>query len=196
MNCAGSAEVTELLIAWSNGDQTALDRLVTLIYAELHRLARRYMQNAGPGNTLQTTALVNEAYLRLVSQQKVNWQNRAHFFAVSATSMRHIVIDMARGRRRQRRGGDAPHVALGEELPFSSSRSAELIALDDALTALAELDDRKRRIVELRFFGGLTLEETAHVLKISDATVEREWKRAKAWLSVQLNQRQTAVNDV
>jgi RNA polymerase sigma factor (TIGR02999 family) len=139
---------------------------------------------------------VNEAYLRLVSQQKVNWQNRAHFFAVSATSMRHILIDMARGRKRQRRGGDAAHIALDEEVPFSSSRSAELIALDDALNTLAELDDRKRRIVELRFFGGLTLEETAHVLKISHATVEREWKRAKAWLSVQLNQKQTAISDV
>jgi RNA polymerase sigma-70 factor, ECF subfamily len=188
MDCSDSTEVTELLVAWSKGDQTALDKLVTLIYAELHRLARRYMQNAAPGHTLQTTALVNEAYLRLVGQQKVNWQSRAHFFAVSATSMRHILIDMARGRGRKRRGGDAPHITLNETLPFSSNRTAELIALDDALTILAELDDRKRRIVELRFFGGLTLEETAHVLKVSHATVEREWKRARAWLSVQLNQ--------
>lgn len=186
MTTSGSPDVTELLVAWSNGDQSAIDKLVPIIYAELHRLARRYMQSAGPGHTLQTTALVNEAYLRLVNQQQVTWQNRAHFFAVSATSMRHILVDMARGRGRERRGGNAFHLPLDETL-LSSNRATELVALDDALTALAEFDDRKRRIVELRFFGGLTLEETAELLRISHATVEREWKRARAWLSVQLN---------
>jgi RNA polymerase sigma factor (TIGR02999 family) len=186
MTPSASPDVTELLVAWSNGDQTALEKLVPLIYSELHRLARRHMRQAGPGHTLQTTALVNEAYLRLVRQQQVSWQNRAHFFAVSATSMRHILVDMARGRGRQRRGGGAPQVSLDEAYLFSPGRATELIALDDALTALASLDERKSRIVELRFFGGLTLEETAEVLNVSHATVEREWKRARAWLSSQL----------
>ncbi|MGO4880852.1 MAG: sigma-70 family RNA polymerase sigma factor [Bryobacteraceae bacterium] len=178
--------MTELLVAWSHGEQGALDRLVPLIYSELHRLARRYVHQQGPGLTLQTTALVNEAYLRLVNQQQVNWQDRAHFFAVAATSMRHILVDMARGRGRQRRGGGAPVVPLDEALVFSPERSSEMLALDDALTALAKLDERKARIVELRFFGGLSLEETGEVLKISHATVEREWARARAWLSVEL----------
>jgi RNA polymerase sigma-70 factor (ECF subfamily) len=187
MTPSASPDVTELLVAWSNGDETALDKLVPLIYAELHRLARRHMRQAGPGHTMQTTALVNEAYLRLVRQQQVNWQNRAHFFAVSAKSMRHILVDMARGRGRQRRGGDAPTVSLDEAFLFSPGRASELVALDEALTALAALDERKSRIVELRFFGGLTLEETAEVLSVSHATVEREWKRARAWLSSELN---------
>jgi RNA polymerase sigma-70 factor (ECF subfamily) len=188
MSPSASPDVTELLVAWSNGDQTALDKLVPLIYAELHRLARRYMRQAGLGHTLQTTALVNEAYLRLVRQQQVNWKNRAHFFAVSAKSMRHILVDMARGRGRQRRGGDVPHVSFDEAFLFSPARAADLVALDDALTALAVLDERKSRIIELQFFGGLTLDETAEVLGVSHATVEREWKRAKAWLSTELNQ--------
>jgi RNA polymerase sigma-70 factor (ECF subfamily) len=188
MTPSASPDVTELLVAWSNGDETALDKLIPLIYAELHRLARRHMRQAGPGHTLQTTALVNEAYLRLVRQQQVNWQNRAHFFAVSAKSMRHILVDMARGRGRQRRGGDAVQLSLDEAFLFSPGRAAELVALDEALTSLAALDERKSRIVELRFFGGLTLEETAEVLTVSHATVEREWKRARAWLSSELNQ--------
>jgi RNA polymerase sigma-70 factor, ECF subfamily len=179
--------VTELLVAWSNGDQTALESLTPLIYGELHRLARRYMRHENPGHTLQTTALVNEAYLRLVKQKQANWQNRAHFFAVSAQAMRHILVDMARGRSRLRHGGDAPHVSLDEALVFSEGRAAELIALDDALTALARLDERKSRVVEMRFFAGLSTEETAEVLKVSPATVEREWKRAKAWLYCELN---------
>jgi RNA polymerase sigma factor (TIGR02999 family) len=180
-------EITELLVAWCNGDRAALDSLVPIIYAELHRLASRYMRQEGPGHTLNTTALVNEAYLRLVNQKEVNWQNRAHFFAVSAQSMRNILIDMARSRKRQRRGGDAPHIPLDEALIFSDNRAAELMALDDALTALAKLDGRKSSIVELRYFGGLSVEETAEVLGISAATVDREWRRARAWLHTELN---------
>ena len=186
MTTSGSQDVTELLVAWSNGDQSAIDKLVPIIYTELHRLARRYMQSAGPDHTLQTTALVNEAYLRLVNQQQVSWQNRAHFFAVSATSMRHILVDMARGRGRERRGGNAFHLPLDETL-LSSNRATELVALDDALTALAEFDDRKRRIVELRFFGGLTLQEAARVLGISLATAKNDWAHAKAWLFARLD---------
>jgi RNA polymerase sigma factor (TIGR02999 family) len=171
-----------MLVAWSNGDGTALDSLMQLIYAELHRLASRYMRHEGPDHILNTTALVNEAYLRLVNQNHVNWQNRAHFFAVSAQAMRSILIDMARGRSRLRRGSGARHVSLDEALVFSQGRAAELIALDDALAELAKLDERKSRIVEMRYFGGLNAEETAAVLKISVATVEREWRRARAWL--------------
>jgi RNA polymerase sigma-70 factor (ECF subfamily) len=155
---------------------------VHFIYAELHRLAGRYMRQEGPGHTLNTTALVNEAYLRLVNQNNVNWQNRAHFFAVSAQAMRNILIDMARSRKRLRRGGDAQRVSLDEALIFSDDRAAELIALDDALKELAKLDERKSRIVEMRYFGGLNAEETAEVLKVSVATVDREWRRARAWL--------------
>ncbi len=179
--------VTQLLVAWSNGDQGAFDSLVRLIYAELHRLASRYMRREGPGHTLNTTALVNEAYLRMVNQNNVNWQNRAHFFAVSAQSMRNILIDMARSRNRQRHGGDAQHVSLDEALVFSGNRAAELIALDDALKDLAKLDERKSRIVEMRYFGGLSVEETAEVLKVSVTTVDREWRRARAWLYTVLN---------
>lgn len=182
-----SHDVTELLVAWSNGDQAAQEALVPLVYSELRRLARRYMNHEGPGHTLQTTALVNEAYLRLVRQKQPTWQNRAHFFAVSAQSMRHILVDMARARGRQRRGGDAPQMSLDEALVFTPGRAAELVALDDALTALAQLDERKSKIVEMRFFGGLSIEETAEVLKISHATVEREWKRARAWLQVEMS---------
>lgn len=189
MTPGGSNEITGLLLAWRNGNQRALDSLVPLIYAELHRLASRYMRQEAPGHTLNTTALVNEAYLRLVHQQDVDWQSRAHFFAVSAQSMRNILIDMARSRHRQRRGGDALHVSLDDGLVFSDDRSAELIALDDALTALAKLDERKSRIVELRYFGGLSVEETAEVLQVSVATVDREWRRARAWLYTELNQR-------
>jgi len=183
----GSHDVTQLLVAWGNGDEAALENLLPLIYSELHRLAQHYMQRESPGHTLQTTALVNEAYLRLVKQKEVNWQNRAHFFAVSAQSMRHILVDMARGRSRQRRGEDAPHLSLDEAMVFSVERASELVALDNALEALAKLDARKSRIVELRFFGGLNTNETAEVLKVSHATVEREWKRAKAWLSCELD---------
>ena len=178
--------VTELLIAWSNGDRNALESLVRVIYEELHRLAARHMRHEAPGHTLNTTALVNEAYLRLVNQERVDWVNRAHFFAVSSHAMRNTLIDMARGRNRQRRGGGAWHVALDEALVFSTERAAELLALDDALTDLARLDERRSRIVEMRYFGGLSVDETAAVLQISPATVDREWKRARAWLRTQM----------
>ncbi len=182
--------VTQLLVAWSNGDKGALDMLVEVIHAELHRLARRYMRLEAPGHTLNTTALVNEAYLKLVNQNNVNWQNRAHFFAVSAHAMRNILIDMARGRGREKRGGDVHRIALDETLVFTDDRAAELVALDDALTDLAKLDQRKSQIVEMRYFGGLSVEETAEVLKVSVATVDREWRRARAWLYSQINQGQ------
>ena len=180
-------DVTRLLVAWTNGDETALENLLPLIYDELHHLARRYMHREAPGHTLQTTALVNEVYLRLIRQKDVNWQNRAHFFAASAQSMRRILVDMARGRNRQRRGGGTPHLSFDEAVIFSLERASELVALDDALIALAKLDERKSRIVDLQFFGGLTTRETEEVLKISESTVEREWRRAKAWLSCELN---------
>ncbi len=186
MTAEGPHDVTQMLVAWSNGDEGALDSLMQLIYAELHRLASHYMRNEGPNHILNTTALVNEAYLRMVNQTHVSWQNRAHFFAVSAQAMRSILIDMARGRSRLRRGGGSRHVSLDEALVFSEGRAEELIALDDALAELAKLDERKSRIVELRYFGGLKAEETAEVLKISVATVEREWKRARAWLYSEL----------
>jgi RNA polymerase sigma factor (TIGR02999 family) len=181
-------DVTQLLLAWSNGDPSALDSLVSLIYAELHRLAARYMRHEAPGHALNTTALVNEAYLRLVHQNHINWQNRAHFFAVSAQAMRQILIDMARSRNRLRRGGHARHFSLEDVAIFSDERAGELIALDDALKNLAELDERKSRIVEMRYFGGLTVEETAEVLKVSVATVDREWRRARAWLFSELTE--------
>ena len=186
MTPEGRENVTQLLVAWSQGDRAALDSLIGVIYAELHRLAHRYMGRERPGHALNTTALVNEAYLRLVNQKNVNWQNRAHFFAVSAQAMRSILIDMARRRNRQRRGGGSLEIALDESLIFSDSRAAELIALDDALADLAKLDERRARIVEMRYFGGLSVEETAEVLKVSVATVDREWRRARGWLFSQL----------
>jgi RNA polymerase sigma-70 factor (ECF subfamily) len=179
-------DVTGLLIAWSDGNQQALDTLVPLIYNELRRIARRYMRHDSGGQTLETTALVHEAYLRLANQKEMTWRNRAHFFAVSAQSMRHILVDMARGRGTQRRGSGAHTVSLEEALVFSPERATALVALDDALTALAQLDGRKSRIVEMRFFGGLTIEETAEVLNISPETVTREWRRAKAWMQSEL----------
>jgi len=186
MGPSPSQDVTELLLAWSQGDENAFQLLVPLIYDELHRLARRYMQKERPGHTLQTTALVNEAYMQLVKQRESNWQGRSHFFAASATAMRHILVDLARSRGRQRRGGDVVRFSLDEALVFSPERASEVVALDDALTALAQLDERKSRIIEMRYFAGLTIEETAEVLKLSHATVEREWQRAKAWLTLEL----------
>jgi RNA polymerase sigma factor (TIGR02999 family) len=188
MSAQTPEDVTEMLVAWSNGDVIARDSLMQVIYAELHRLAALYMRKENPGHTLNTTALVNEAYLRLVNQTRVNWQNRAHFFAASAQAMRSILIDLARSRNRLRRGGGAPHLSLDETLVFSEGRAEELIALDDALQVLAKLDERKSRIVEMRYFGGLNAEETAEVLKISTATVDREWRRARAWLYSELKQ--------
>jgi len=186
MHPSSAQDVTQLLVAWSNGDEGAFHALVPLIYDELHRLARHYMRAERKGHTLETTALVNEAYMQLVKQRESNWQGRSHFFAASAQAMRHVLVDMARGRNRQRRGGDATRLSLDEALVFTPERASELVALDDALTALAKLDERKSRIVEMRYFAGLTIEETGEVLKLSHATVEREWQRAKAWLSMEL----------
>jgi RNA polymerase sigma factor (TIGR02999 family) len=179
-------EVTQLLIEWSHGDQAALDKLVPLVYDELRRLAHRYMRRERADHTLQTTALVNEVYLRLVDQKKSNWQNRAQFFAVCAQLMRRILVDYARRRHYAKREGEALKVSLEEAAVVSKERASEIIALDDALTSLESLDPTKSRIVELRFFGGLTSEETAEVIGMSLRTVEREWRKAKAWLYHQL----------
>lgn len=181
-----SGEVTELLIRWSNGDRAALDRLMPLIYDELHRLAHRYMRREHPGHTLQTTALVNEVYLRLVDQTKVQWHNRAHFFGIAANLMRQILIQHARRRHAAKRGGARPSVSLEDAVGLSEEPVVDLVALDQALTRLDALDPQKSRIVELRFFGGLTVDETAEVLGLSPRTVKREWRVAKAWLYNQL----------
>jgi RNA polymerase sigma-70 factor, ECF subfamily len=183
---ASSHQVTQLLVAWNGGDQNALEQLVPLVYAELHRLARRYMGQERAGHQLQTSALVNEAYMRLVDWKNVQWQNRAHFFGVSAQLMRRILVDFAR-RRPRVAGASAQHVSLEEAFVIGADRDADLIALDDALKSLAEIDERKSKIVELRFFGGLSVEETAEVLGISQITVIREWNKAKAWLYRELN---------
>ena len=173
--------LTGLLVEWREGDQAALDRLMPLVYDQLRRIAHRYVQRERNGHTLQTSALVNEAYLRL-ADQKVLWQNRAHFFAVTARVMRHILIDHARRRQYAKHGGDARQVSMDEAAAMSLERAAELIALEEALDELAQLDPRKSRVVELRYFGGLSLEETAEALTISLMTVRRDWRAAKAWL--------------
>lgn len=175
-------EITQLLRAWSDGDRDALEKLSPLVYKELHRLAKHYMAGERSGHTLQTTALVNEAYLRLIDWKNVHWQNRAHFFAVSAQLMRRILVDFARSHRQAKRGGDTRQVSLDEALVVSYDRSADLVALDDALNALAEIDPRKSQIVELRFFGGLSVDETAEVLSVSPRTVLQDWAMAKVWL--------------
>ncbi|HEV2351402.1 MAG TPA: sigma-70 family RNA polymerase sigma factor [Terriglobia bacterium] len=175
-------EITELLQAWSGGDKKALDKLAPLVYAELHRTAHRYMARERPGHTLQTTALVNEVYLRLVDTKEVNWQNRAHFFGICARLMRRVLTDFARSKGFLKRGGRSPHVALDDALVVSPQPRADLVALDEALNELSKQDPRKSQVVELRFFGGLTVEETAEVLKVSGETVKRDWELAKAWL--------------
>ena len=175
-------EVTQLLLDWSNGNQAALEKLMPLVYEELRRLAHHYMRREHPGHTLQTTALVNEAYFRLVDQKQMRWQNRAHFFAISAQLMRRILIDHARSHQSAKRGGGAHKVSLNEVAVVAQEQAADLIALDDALRSLTAIDERKGRIVELRFFGGLSVEETAEALKISPRSVMREWSMAKAWL--------------
>jgi RNA polymerase sigma factor (TIGR02999 family) len=175
-------EVTEMLVAWSNGDQSAFEKLVPLVHDELHRLAHLYMNRERPGHMLQTTALVNEAYLRLVDSSRVRWQNRAHFFAVSAQLMRRILVDFARSRNYLKRGGNAVQVSLDQALVVSIEQDADLVALDEALKALDAIDERKSRVVELRFFGGLSIEETAEVLGVSPETVMRDWRLAKVWL--------------
>ena len=174
--------VTELLLEWKQGDSGALDKLTPLVYDELRRIAHRYVQRERDGHTLETTALVNEAYLRLVGGQHIEWQNRAHFFAVTAQVMRHVLIDHARRRHYAKRGGEAQQVSLEDASGMSHQRAAELVALDEALDELAKLDPRKGRVVELRYFGGLSLEETADVLEVSPMTVRRDWRAAKAWL--------------
>lgn len=176
-----SLQVTQLLNNWSNGDQAARDQLMTLVYEELHWLAHQYMKRERPGHTLQTSALVNEAFVKLVDQRDVHWQNRAHFFGIAAQLMRRILVDHARSRQSAKRGGGRP-VPLDEALTVSNERSTEVLALDEALNGLAAVDERKTRIVELRFFAGLSIEETAGVLAVSPGTVMRDWTLAKAWL--------------
>ena len=181
-------EVSEFLRAWSDGDRAALDHLTPIVYDELHRLAQRYMRGEHPGHSLQTTALVNEAYMRLVDYKSMQWQNRAHFFAVSAQLMRRILVDHAR-RRNLKRGGGVQHVSLDDTALVGGERAADLVALDDALNLLGKLDPRKVQVVEMRFFGGLSVDETAEVLKVSAVTVMRDWSTAKASLYRELKAR-------
>lgn len=179
-------QVSRLLAEWRNGDQEALDRLMPLVYDELRRIARRYMRGERENHTLQSSALVNEAYLRLADHKNIDWQNRAHFFGVAAQAMRRVLVDHARARKGLKRGGDALKVALDDAVDVAEKQAVELVALDDALRALAAFDERKSRVVELRYFGGLTAEEAAEVLGVSLATVEREWRTARAWLLLEL----------
>jgi RNA polymerase sigma factor (TIGR02999 family) len=176
------SNVTQLLIQWSHGDQACLNELFPIIQSELHRIAQRYMRKERSGHTLQTTALVNEAYLRLMDQPLPDWKNRSHFFAISARIMRQILVDHARQTAAGKRGGDQQHLALDEVLVFSPAKSAALLALDEALTRLGEHDLRKAQVVELRYFGGMSVEETAEALQIHTNTVIRDWTMAKAWL--------------
>ena len=191
MAAPSTEEVTQLLLAWREGDEAALEKLLPLVYDELHRLAARYMRRESPGHTLQTSALVNEAFIRLIDQQQVQWQNRAHFFGIAAQLMRRILLDHARGQARGKRGGGVHRVSFDEGAIVSEQRAAELIALDDALNALAAFDSRKSRIVELRFFGGLSNEEVTEVMGMSLRTVEREWRKAKAWLHHAISEGET-----
>jgi RNA polymerase sigma-70 factor (ECF subfamily) len=180
-------DLTQLLMAWSNGEQDALEQLIPLVYSELHRLAHRHMSREGRGHPLQSTALVHEAYQRLVNLRDVSWQNRAHFFAVSAQLMRRILVDYARSRRYTKRGGEWRHVPLNEAVAVFPDRRTDIVALDDALGTLSEIDPRKARVVEMRFFGGLSIKETAEVLDVSQETVLRDWRLAKVWLLRQLS---------
>ena len=182
MPTPASHEVTQLLLAWSGGDPTALERLIPLVYDELHRLAQHYMRSERTGHALQTTALVNEVYLRLIDASQVEWQSRAHFFAISARLMRQILVDFARKHRYQKRGGGAHEVSLDEALVIGHEQDEDLVALDEALSALAKMDVRKSQVVEMRFFGGLTEEEIAAALNVSPETVRRDWRLAKSWL--------------
>ena len=186
-----SQGVTQLLVAWTHGEQAALDQLVPLVHAELQRLAHRHMARERPGHTLQTTGLVNEVYLRLVDVNQVRWQDRVHFFAVSSQLMRRILVDFARSRGYLKRGGGAQKVTFDEALIPSPKRGQDLLLLDDALNALERVDARKSRVVELRFFGGLSVEETAEVLKVSQETILRDWKLAKAWLTREMSKAET-----
>jgi len=188
MSAPSTQQVTKLLQAWGQGQDAALDQLLPVVHQELRRLARRYMFGERPGHTLQTTALINEAYLRLVNSRQVNWQNRAHFFAISAQLMRRILVDSARARGDQKRGGEIPKVTLDEALIGPQEKGQDLVALDDALKVLSGVDPRKSRVVELRFFGGLSVEETAEVLKVHANTVLRDWRLAKMWLKREMSE--------
>jgi RNA polymerase sigma-70 factor (ECF subfamily) len=175
-------EVTQLLLDWGNGNKAALDRLTPLVHEELHRLAHRHMRLERPNHTLQTSALVNEAYVRLVDQRNLHWKNRAHFFSIASRLMRRILVDLARAHYRAKRGGGALQVSLDEAATVTRERAAELVALDEALTRLAAIDPRKSQVVELRFFGGMSVEEAAEALSVSPITIKRDWSTAKAWL--------------
>ncbi len=181
-----SPDVTHLLIAWSDGDSDALERLMPLVYRELKRQAERRLRRERPGHTLEPTALVHEAYLKLIDQKQARWRNRAHFFAIAAQAMRRILVDHARARQAEKRGGDWK-LSFDEAIDVSDDRASQMVALDDALKTLAELDPQKSRVVELKYFGGLSLEEIAEALEVSRATVIREWRMAKAWLYGELN---------
>lgn len=182
MDSPARNDVTELLVAWSSGNQAARDQLMTVVYDELHRLAQRYMRRESPGHTLQTSALLNEAFLRLVDQKNVRWQNRAQFYGIAAQMMRRILVDYARSRNYAKRGGGARALSLDEALILSDARNDQVVNLHEALERLTEVDSRKSQMVELRFFGGLSVEETAEVLGVSPGTVMRDWTLAKAWL--------------
>ena len=180
-------EVTQLLVAWSNGDASALDRLMPLVYEELRHIASRYMRQERPGHTLQTTALVHEAYFQLIDKRNISWENRAHFYGVAARAMRRILVDHARRHQRAKRGGLVCQVALDEAAVVSSEPAVDMVALDEALSGLAAVDSRKSQMVELRSFGGLSIAETAEVLKVSPATVMHDWTLTKAWLRRAMN---------
>lgn len=182
MDESGAHELTELLLAWGDGDEDALARIAPLVHAELYRLAKRYMSRERPDHLLQTSALINEAYLRLIDWKAVRWQNRAHFFGVAAQMMRRILVDFARRRPKLEKDVEAHNISLDEAMTVTIERDADLLALDEALQSLAAIDERKSQIVELRFFGGLSVDETAEVMKIAPITVMREWNKAKAWL--------------
>ncbi len=194
---AAQQQITERLIAWNSGDPEALDDVIRAVYQELRRMADRYLRLESPGHTLQPTALVHEAYLRLIDQTQVTWQNRAHFFGVAAQMMRRILVDHARTKKREKRGGPARKLSLDEVMNLSKERAADLVLLDDALEALNTIDPRKSRVVELRFFGGLSVEEAAEALDVSPQTVMRDWKLAKAWLYQEIKReaRDEAHND-
>lgn len=189
MSPNSDVEPTELLRAWNQGDESALDKLIPLVYDELYRLARRYMRHERPDHTLQATSLVNEAYLRLIDVNRIEWRNRTHFLALAAQTMRRILVEFARNRNRQKRGGGAVQVSLDDVPEPPDSKKYDFVALNDALSALATFDSRMSQVVELRFFGGLTVDETADVLKVSPETVMRDWKTAKAWLLREIRRR-------
>lgn len=187
MSNIGSHQITSLLVDWSKGNEFALEQLMPLVYDELRRMARRYMRRQPSGHTFQTTELIHEAYLKLAKHEEPNWQNRAHFFGVAAQAMRHILVDYARSKNSQKRGGLAEKITLADNLVVSTNHSGEIVALDDALKQLAILDERKSRVVEMKFFAGLNIEEIAEVLKISPETVKRDWRFARTWLLRELS---------